>query len=309
MSWTRCIVGGALLGATLLGCVSRDAHQKSLAALAESCRVASHSALAFERYKQDAESKIRALEAEQARLGKEYMATKNELSQAQSDLQSTQYHLATEERAHGRTEEEIRRLLRQREVLASRVQDLEGRLELKEEKLDEGTAVRAVGRARLELLTKDRERLESEWLGAQTAATQAQEQLTAMQEALEREQAGRQEADRALARVQERSERLQRLEQEVRRERDMLRARLDDITARLGASREALVASAEALRSAQERVAVLQEQHTDTRAALSEARTQTKRLRAALAAEREIWAGLQEALKKVERPPLAGPQP
>lgn len=304
MAWKILIVGGGLVGATLVGCVSMGAHHKSLADLAESCRVASHSALAFERYKHDAESQIAALEQEQERLGRAYLVTKNELTRTQSELQSAQYHLGLERGGRGDAEKEVRTLLQQREVLASRVEDLEGRLEVKEEKLDRGTAVRAVGRARLELLTEDRERLESEWLVATTAAAQAQERLAAVQHALQIEQAGRQEADRALSRVQERSEQLERLEHEVRRERDALKTKLGDITARLGAARAALLESSEALHAAQERLAFLREEQTQTRAALSEAKSQSKRLRAALAAEREIWLGLQEALRKVERPPL-----
>lgn len=303
MSCKILIVGGALVGTTLVGCVSMGAHQERLADLAESCRVASHSALAFERYKQEAESQIHALEEERDRLGKEYVATKSELTQVQTDLQSAQYHLTLEEQARRQTEKEVRKLLQQREVLASRVDDLESRLEIKEEKLDQGTEVQAVGRARLESLAKDRERLESEWLAAQTAAAHAQERLAAAQQALQNEHAGREEADRALARVQERSEQLQRLEREVRRERDALKLELADVTARLGAAREALVESGQALRAAQGRVAFLQQEQTQTRAALSHEKDQTKRLRAALAAEREIWIGLQEALKKVERPP------
>ncbi len=304
MAWKILIVGGGLVGATLVGCVSMGEHHKSLADLAESCRVASHSALAFEQYKHDAESRIAALEQEQERLGRAYLVTKNELTQTQSELQSAQYHLALERGARGDAEQEVRTLLQQREVLASRVGDLEGRLEVKEEKLDRGTAVRAVGRARLDLLTEDRERLESEWLVATTAAAQAQERLAAVQRALQSEAAGRQEADRALSRVQERSEQLERLEHEVRRERDALKTKLGDVTSRLGAARAALLESSEALHEAQERLAFLREEQTQTRAALSEAKSQSKRLRAALAAEREIWLGLQEALRKVERPPL-----
>ncbi len=307
MSWKILIVGGAVVGATLVGCVGMGAHNKSLADLAESCRVASHSSLAFEQYKQDAESQIRALEEEQARLAKEFVATRNELTRAQSDLQSTQYHLTLEEQARREAEKEIRKLLQHREVLASRVEDLESRLVVKEERLDIRSEVRAVRRARLELLAKDRERLESEWLVAQTAAAQARERLAAAQEALESEQAGRQEADRRLARVQDRSEQLERIEHEVRRERDALKMKLADVTARLGAAREALVEGSQALRVAQERSASLQQEQTHTRAALTEAQSQSKRLRAALAAEREIWVGLQEALKKVERPPPPDP--
>lgn len=289
------IVGGAVVCTTLVGCVGMGAHNKTLADLAESCRVASHSAIAFERYKQEAESQIHALEEEQTRLGKQFVATRNELARTQSDLQSAQYHLTLEEQARRQTEKEIRKLLQQRELLASRVENLESRLEVKEEKLDQGTEVRAHGRARLELLSKDRERLESEWLLAQTAAAQAQEQLAVTQHALNSEQAGRQEADQALARVQERSEQLKRLEREVRRERDALKLKLSDVTARLDAAREALVESNQALGAAQK-------EQIEMRAALSEAKGQTTRLRAALAAEREIWIDLQEALKKMERP-------
>lgn len=300
------VMMGAWVAVAAAGCVSAKAHEHMLADLAERCRAATQEALAAEREHAPpdvaAAARIKALEQEQARIAKEYLLARNQLGQTQNELESTRYHLDQEQEARQLAERRSRDLEEQRRALSERLAKLGRRLEVTEEQLDHGTEGKAATQARVAALVEERQRLANQLLGAQSSTAQAEERLAIAQRQLADAQEEREETERERQQARERSEQLQRLEQEVRRERDRLRMELADATARLRASREALVKSLSSFGEIRDRLTHLEDERNQAKAALNEAKSQTKRLQAALAAEREIWTGLQEALRKVERP-------
>lgn len=300
------VMMGAWWAVAAGGCVSMEPHERMLADLAETCRTATESALAADRedarHDADAAARLEQLEGERARLAKEYLVARNQLSQTQSELESTRYHLAREREARQLAERTSKDLEEDRRALASKLADLGTRLEVTEEQLDQGADGTAVRQAHVAALVEERQRLANQLLSAQSAAAQAEERLAIVQRQLAEAREEREEMERQRRRAREQTEQLQRLEQEVRRERNQLQVELADATARLRASREALVESLSSLGEIRDQLAHLEDERNQAKAALSEAKSQTKRLQAALAAEREIWTGLQEALRKVERP-------
>lgn len=303
----------AVLGA---GCVSADIHKQTVLALDESRRASAQLAAACEASKEEAADEIRSFSQEQARLSRELVTTEYSLNQAQTDLESTRYHLAKDRDLRRQIERQFTKLTRdyeqleraskdaqwERTLLQTRVEDLAGILDVVQQELTYRREAGAEAQVRITVLEHERSRLKNQLISAQSAANRNELALKATRGDLVGAQHRRLEAESKLARLQNKKQQLELLDGEMRRERGLLESKIETLAGELTNASGELATNKHSLVQSKSRVKRLEGEKERAMTALTKAQKQAKMLRASLAAEQEIWSRLQEVLKNSGSP-------
>ena len=217
----------------MTGCVSPTTHKQTLAELDEARNTAAETAAELGNVKKQAAAQIEAVEVEQTRLAKELIAAQRRTEQAQVDMESTQYHLATEQQGRLTAERERAEVTQERDKLRADVEDLTRKLNTALEGLAAGDTSLSEAQARIAALGREEARLSSEVLGAQNTLAHTRIALETSQGQLAAQQRGRREAAGTVATLHEKKRQLERLRDEVRRERDVLQTKVEDLNRRV----------------------------------------------------------------------------
>ncbi len=288
MTW-RLLAAIALFSGTMSGCVSDEILKDTLTKLEDSRDKTAEVATALADFKQKAAMEIRELQEEQSRLARQLLLTRSSVGETQSDLESTEYYLASERQTLEQMTRRLSRLEAERTVLDTIIAELEKRLDRSQDRV--GRTKEAQGRAlaRIEFLDGERDRLNHELVVSQNTVLQTELSLETTQEDLAATQRSRDDAEHRLARIEEKERTLQRLSSEVRRERDFLHARVESL-------KQGLETAQAALSRGKVRMADLEREKQRAKAALARAQEEAALLEAALAAEQKHWIRLQKAL-------------
>ena len=149
--------------------------------------------------------------------------------------------------------------------------------------------------ADIKALEEEQVRLVKELLTVRNGMAETQTDLESTRYHLAREQQIRRKAELKLAKLLEDYEQLDRISSDIQ-------TKIANIARRVETTQEDLASSKKSLTNAHTRIAQLEQEKKEARAALAKARSHARNLEAALAAEQEIWARLQKALRKLERP-------
>ena len=299
----KCIsLAGVALSATLgAGCVSPAVLKDTLEKLEESHVRTNEIAMSLEAFKQEAAAQIQALKLEQARLGRELASAHTVVGDAQTDLESSEYHLTTERQTRVQAEDRLTSLEVDRKLFEARIGDVEKRLDKALDELGDVRETRGRALARIEYLEEEHAALTTLLAAAQSTAVQTQMELAGTQGLLTVAQNGRYEAETHLAELEEKQRQLDRLGLELRRERNLLNSQVGELRTGIEAAQVALMTSKSSLTSAQSRITSLEEEKTQAIIALMKAQKQARMLESALAAEQENWLSLQKALSPGNR--------
>ncbi len=291
-----CLLVTLLLLTTVTGCVNSEILKDTLTQLEESRTRTTELALELSTFKSDADQRIGELQREQRRLGKALVRAQNTAGDTQSDLESSEYYLASERQTREEMGDQLGQLLIQRQVLGAKLEELRMQLEGSQEKLGNAREEHGRARARIENLEEEQAELTNQLTTVQSAVARARFKLKGVSEKLTEAQRGRQEAEHKLAYIAEQQQKLDRLGKEVRRERDGLRTSIENLRRGLEAAQVALTGSRRSLTNAHGRIANLEEEKTQALMALRKAHKQANMLESALVAEQTNWNSLQKAL-------------
>lgn len=145
-----------LIVAPLMSCVSQSVYQETLAKLERSHQRVTALSRELEAAKQEGETQLDALRREREWLGGELMKTRHLASRRETDLQSSEYHLAAERRARQELEAHLERLQRDRAELRKLVAYLEQQLETALDRISDAQEAKGRASGRLESLERER---------------------------------------------------------------------------------------------------------------------------------------------------------
>jgi chromosome segregation ATPase len=149
--------------------------------------------------------------------------------------------------------------------------------------------------ADIKALEEEQTRLLKELLTVRNGMAQTQTDLESTRYHLRNEQQIRRKAELKLSKLLDDYEQLERISSDIQ-------TKVANIVRRIETTQKDLASSKRSLTDAHTRIARLEQEKKEATAALAKARAQARNLEAALAAEQEIWARLQKALRNVERP-------